>query len=150
MPSVTLIRVGDVIGQVSAILGQIALAIRAAAAVTVAAGIAVLIGAVAASGATRRYDAVILKLLGGSRRQVLGAQALEYAILSLVLVVVALAMGSAAGWYVVTQVFKIGWAPRWDVIAMTLGAAVALTLGTGLAGSLPALRARPASALRDL
>ncbi|GHH07739.1 ABC transporter permease [Sphingomonas glacialis] len=150
LPSVTLIRVGDVIGQVSAILGQIALAIRAAAAVTVAAGIAVLIGAVAASGATRRYDAVILKLLGGSRRQVLGAQALEYAILSLVLVVVALAMGSAAGWYVVTQVFKIGWAPRWDVIAMTLGAAVALTLGTGLAGSLPALRARPASALRDL
>ncbi|TPG54063.1 ABC transporter permease [Sphingomonas glacialis] len=150
LPSVTLIRVGDVIGQVSAVLGQIALAIRAAAAVTVAAGIAVLIGAVAASGATRRYDAVILKLLGGSRRQVLGAQALEYAVLSLVLVVVALAMGSAAGWYVVTQVFKIGWAPRWDVVGATLAAAVALTLGTGLAGSLPALRARPASALREL
>jgi putative ABC transport system permease protein len=150
LPSVTLIRVGDVIGQVGAMLGQIALAIRAAAAVTVAAGIAVLIGAVAASGATRRYDAVILKLLGGSRRQVLGAQALEYAILSLVLVAVALAMGSAAGWYVVTQVFKIGFAPRWGVVAMTLGAGVALTLGTGLAGSLPALRARPASALRDL
>ncbi|MGY2736345.1 ABC transporter permease [Sphingomonas sp. UYP23] len=150
LPSVTLIRVGDVIGQVSAVLGQIALAIRAAAAVTVAAGVAVLIGAVAASGTTRRYDAVILKLLGGSRRQVLGAQALEYAILSLVLVVVALAMGSAAGSYVVTQVFKIGWAPRWDVVGATLAAAVALTLGTGLAGSLPALRARPASALREL
>ncbi|WP_010186548.1 ABC transporter permease [Sphingomonas sp. PAMC 26605] len=150
LPSVTLIRVGDVIGQISAVLQQVALAIRAAAAVTVAAGVAVLIGAVAASGSSRRYDAVILKLLGGSRRQVLGAQALEYAILSLVLVAVALAMGSAAGWYVVTQIFKIGWAPRWDVVGATLGAGVALTLGTGLAGSLPALRARPASALRDL
>lgn len=150
LPSVTMIRVGDVINQVSDVLGQIALAIRAAAGVTVAAGIAVLIGAVAASGSTRRYDAVILKLLGGSRRQVLGAQVIEYAILSLVLIAVALAIGSAAGWFVVTQVFKIGWAPRWDLIAGTLGAAVALTLGTGIAGSLPALRARPASALRDL
>ncbi|MEG3175559.1 FtsX-like permease family protein [Sphingomonas sp. RB3P16] len=150
LPSVTLIRVGDVIGQLGAMLGQIALAIRAAAAVTVAAGIAVLVGAVSASGDTRRYDAVILKLLGGSRRQVLGAQALEYGVLALVLVGVALVMGSAAGWYVVTQIFHIGWAPRWDIVGGTLAAAVALTLGTGLAGSLPALRARPASALREL
>ena len=41
LPSVTMIRVGDVIGQIGAVLGQVALAIRAAAAVTVAAGIAV-------------------------------------------------------------------------------------------------------------
>lgn len=150
LPSVTLIRVGDVIGQVGAVLGQVALAIRAAAMVTVAAGVAVLIGAVAASGRARRYDAVLLKLLGGSRRQVLGAQAIEYAILAIVLVAVALAMGTGAGWYVVTQVFDIGWAPRWDVVALTLAAAVLLTLGTGVIGSLPALRARPAEALRAL
>lgn len=150
LPSVTLIRVGDVIGQVGAVLGQVAVAIRAAAAVTVAAGIAVLIGAVAASGGARRYDAVLLKLLGGSRRQVLGAQALEYAILSVILVAVALATGTGAGWYVVTQVFDIGWAPRWDIVALTLAAAVLLTLGTGVTGSLPALRARPADALREV
>jgi putative ABC transport system permease protein len=150
LPSVTLIRVGDVIGQLSAVLGQVAVAIRAAAAVTVAAGIAVLIGAVSASGRARRYDSVILKLLGGSRRQVLGAQALEYGILSLVLVAVALAMGTGAGWYVVTRVFEIAWAPRWDVVAGTLAVAIAMTLGTGIAGSLPALRARPAEALREL
>ena len=149
LPSVTMIRVGDVIGQIGAVLGQVALAIRAAAAVTIAAGIAVLVGAVAASGRARRYDAVILKLLGGSRRQVLGAQALEYAMLSLLLVMVALALGSAGGFYVVTQVFKIGWAPDWLVVALTLAVAIAITLGTGLLGSLPALRARPAAALRD-
>ncbi|MFW2851968.1 ABC transporter permease [Sphingomonas sp. TX0543] len=150
LPSVTLIRVGDVIGQLGAVLGQVAVAIRAAAAVTVAAGIAVLIGAVSASGRARRYDAVILKLLGGSRAQVLGAQAIEYAILSLLLAVVALTIGAGAGWYVVTQVFAIGWAPRWDTVAATLVAAMAVTLGTGVAGSLPALRARPAEALREL
>jgi putative ABC transport system permease protein len=150
LPSVTMIRVGDVIGQLGAVLGQIAVAIRAAAAVTVAAGIAVLIGAVSASARARRYDAVILKLLGGSRRQVLGAQALEYAMLAAILVVVALAVGTGAGWYVVTQVFSIAWAPRWDIVAATLAIAVAITLGMGIAGSIPALRAKPAAALRDL
>ena len=107
-------------------------------------------GAVAASGRTRRYDAVILKLLGGSRRQVLGAQALEYALLSLVLIIVALVMGSAAGWFVVVRLFDLAWAPRYYVVALTLAASVIVTLGTGLAGSVPALRARPAEALREL
>ena len=150
LPSVTLIRVGDVIGQLGAVLGQVAVAIRAAAAVTVAAGVAVLIGAVSASGAARRYDSVVLKLLGGSRRQVLGAQAIEYAALSTILALVALTIGAGAGWYVVTQVFEIGWAPRWDIVAATLATAAMLTLGAGIAGSLPALRARPADALRTL
>ena len=77
LPSVTMIRTGDIIAQVSEMIGRIAVAIRGAAAVTVAAGTAVLLGAVAASGRARRYDAVILKLLGASRAQVLGAQAIE-------------------------------------------------------------------------
>jgi len=50
----------------------------------------------------------------------------------------------------VTQVFEIGWAPRWDIVAATLATAALLTLGAGIAGSLPALRARPADALRTL
>lgn len=150
LPSVTLVRVGDVIGQIAELLGKIALAIRAAGAVTVAAGIAVLVGAVAASGRARRYDATILKLLGGSGAQVLAAQAIEYALLSLILVAVALAVGGGAGWYVVTQVFKLAWAPDRGVVALTLAASVAVTLGVGLLGSLSALRARPAAVLRTL
>jgi putative ABC transport system permease protein len=150
LPSVTLIRVGDVIGQIGGVLAQVALAIRAAAAVTVAAGIAVLVGAIAAAGRARRYDAVILKLLGGSTRQVLGAQALEYAMLALLLVLVALAVGTAAGWFVVVHVLSVPWAPDWQVVAATLAAAALVTLGAGLIGALPALRARPAAALRSM
>lgn len=148
LPGVTLVRVGDVIGQIGALLGQIAAAIRAAGAMTVAAGLAVLIGAVAASARTRRYDAVLLKLLGGTTRQVLAAQAIEYALLALTLTALALAIGGAAGWYVVTRVFDLSFAPDPAVVAGTLAAAIAVTVLTGLAGSLPALRARPAAALR--
>jgi putative ABC transport system permease protein len=139
-----------VIGQITELLGRIALAIRGAAAVTVAAGTVVLVGAVAASGRARRYDAVILKLLGASRAQVLGAQALEYLLLALLLALVALAIGSVAGWFVVVHVFTLPFAPDWAAVALTLVAASAVTLSIGVAGSLSALTARPASVLRAL
>jgi putative ABC transport system permease protein len=150
LPSVTLIRVGDVIGQVADVMRQVAVAIRVAAGATVAAGIVVLVGAVAATGRARRYDAVILKLLGGRARQVLAVQAIEYLALSAVLVAVALVVGGVAGWFVVTQVFALGWAPDWGVVALTLAAGVVVTAAVGLIGSLGALRARPATVLRAL
>ncbi|HEX8555303.1 MAG TPA: FtsX-like permease family protein, partial [Sphingomonas sp.] len=150
LPSVTMVRVGDIIGQVGDVLGRIVLAIRAAAAVTVVAGIVVLVGAVASSARTRRYDAVVLKLLGARRRQVLAVQAIEYAALALLLAGVAMLIGGAAGWYVVTQVFSLPFAPDWGIVAATLAVATFATLGIGIAGSLPVLAARPAESLRAL
>lgn len=149
-PSASLIRVKDVIASVGDLLDQLATAVRAAASVAIAAGIAVLIGAIAAARRSRIYDSVLLKLLGATRMQVLGAQAAEYAVLAGVISVVALAFGSAAGWYVVTRVLDLEWAPDWPVVLATLGVGALLTLGLGLAGSLPALAARPARALREL
>ena len=64
--------------------------------------------------------------------------------------VLALALGTAAGWFVVVHVFAIEWSPQWLSVAATLGTAALLTVTTGLIGSLPALRARPAEALRAL
>ena len=148
LPSVSLIRVGDVIGQIGAALGQIALAVRAAAGATVLAGIAVLVGAVAATTRARRYDSVVLKLLGGSGRQILAVQGIEYLLLSLLLAAVALAVGGGAAWFVVTQVLQLHWAPDWGVLLATLALCCAATLGIGLLGSIPVLRARPAAALR--
>ncbi|WP_016744049.1 ABC transporter permease, partial [Rhizorhabdus wittichii] len=149
-PSVSLIRVKDVVEQVSSIFGQLATAIRAAASVALAAGVAVLVGAVAASRRARLYDAVLLKLLGASRRQVLAAQAIEYALLAAIIALLALAAGTAAGWYVVTRIFELAWAPDWPIVLATLAAGALGTLGIGLLGSLPVLAARPAAALRSL
>lgn len=149
LPSVTMLRTGDVIGQVSELLGRIALAIRAAAAVTVAAGIVVLIGAITASGQARRYDTIILKLLGGSRRQLLAGQAIEYGLLALLLGAIALALGLGAGWYVVTAVLELRWAPNPLAIAGTLAILIVTTIAIGVGSSLPALRATPAQGLRS-
>lgn len=148
--SSSVIEVRDVIGQVTTILTQIATAIAAAGSIAILSGIAVLIGAIAASRQARIYDSVILKTLGATRRQILSAQALEYGLLAALLALVALALGLSAAWYVITQIFSFNWAPDWPVVMLTLAGGALLTLGLGIAGSLPVLAARPARALRQL
>ncbi|MDB5717784.1 MAG: hypothetical protein JWM38_1211 [Sphingomonas bacterium] len=149
-PSVSLIRVGDVIATVGGLLGQLASAVAAASSVAIAAGVAVLVGTIAAARRARVYDAVLLKLLGATRGQILLLQAIEYALLGLLVSLIALAVGAGAGWYVVTRVLQLEWAPDWGIVAMTLAGGALLTFTIGLLGSLPVLAARPARALREL
>jgi putative ABC transport system permease protein len=149
-PTVSAIRVKEVVAAVSDMLSQLSVAVRSAASVAILAGVAVLIGALAASRRARVYDSVILKLLGATRARILAAQALEFTALALIVSAVAFALGAASGWYVVVEVLELEWAPDWGVIAATLAAGALVTLVLGLIGSLPALAARPARALRSL
>ncbi len=149
-PSSSVIEVGGVLRQARALLNQISLAILAAASVAVLAGIAVLFGAIAAARAARIYDNVILRVLGASRRQLLLVQMAEFALLSLVLGLVALMLGSGVAWLVVVQLFSFDWLPDWPRVLAVLGLGLGLVLGFALAASLPLLRARPAQALREL
>ena len=149
-PSVSVIEVRGVLAQVRTIVAGMAAAIAAAASVAILAGIAVLVGAIAAAREARTYDSVVLKTLGATRWQVLGVQALEYAMLSTILSALALALGLGGAWYVVTQIFDFAWLPDWHAIALTLLAGVVVTMGLGLIGAWPVLNARPARALRQL
>ena len=149
-PTASVIRVKDVIGQVQLLLGQLSAAIRAAASVTVAAGIAVLVGAIAAGARARTYDAVLLKLLGATRGQVARATLAEYALVALVVAGLAVLLGGGAGWYVVTQLFKLPWAPDWAGVVGVVALGAVVTIVIGLIGNWRALSARPAAVLREL
>ncbi len=149
-PSISVIEVRDVIGQVRTIVSQMGTAITAAASVAILAGIAVLIGAIAAAREARTYDGVILRTLGATRWQVLGVQALEYAVLTLILVGFALLLGLGGAWYVVTQVFSFTWLPSYPAVLLTVMAGGGMTMAIGLISSWPILGARPARALRQL
>jgi putative ABC transport system permease protein len=149
-PSVSVIEVGGVLTQVRDVIRQLSTAIAAAASVAILAGIAVLVGAMTAVREMRTYDAVILKVLGATRAQILGAQALEHVLLSLIVAALALGFGLGAAWYVVVQIFQFEWLPDLPVVFLTLGAGACLTLIIGLLGSVPILAVRPARALRAL
>jgi len=149
-PSTSVIEVGEVLVQARTLLEQVGLATLAAAAVAVLAGLAVLMGAIAAARAARTYDTVVLRVLGASRRQILGLQLAEYGFIAAALALVALALGSGLAWVIITQLFEFDWLPDWGVVLGVLGLGIAIVLAFALGGSLPLLRAKPARALREL
>lgn len=149
-PSSSVVEVGEVLVQARTILEQVGLATLAAAAVAVLAGLAVLMGAIAAARAARTYDTVVLRVMGASRRQILGLQLAEYGLIAGALALVALGLGSGLGWVIITQLFEFDWLPDWSVVLAVLGMGLAIVLAFALGGSLPLLRAKPAQALREL
>ncbi len=149
-PSASVIEVGEVLGQARTLLEQVGLATLAAAAVAVLAGLAVLMGAIAAARAARTYDTVVLRVLGASRRQILGLQLAEYGLIAAALALVALALGSGLAWVIITQLFEFDWLPDWGAVLAVLCLGLVIVLAFALGGSLPLLRAKPAQALREL
>ncbi|SDG10288.1 putative ABC transport system permease protein [Limimonas halophila] len=148
-PNVSAIRTREVLNRVSELLGKVALAVRATASITLLAGTLVLAGAVAAGHRRRIYDAVVLKVLGATRRNVTVAFLLEYGLLGLVTAAIASVIGSVAAWVVMTRVMDGDFVMMPGVVAATAVAATAVTLVVGYAGTDRALRQKAAPLLRN-
>lgn len=149
-PAVTTVRVKDALDVVNRLVGQLGTAIRAAASVALIASILVLSGALAAGNRARIHDAVVLKTLGATRRTLITAFALEYALIGLATAVFALFAGGMAAWYVVSRVMQLPWLFLPEVAAGTVIAALVLTIGFGLAGTWRVLGHKAAPVLRNL
>lgn len=131
------------------LIGRVSLAIRFLALASLAAGAVVLAGATAASRLQRIREAVLLKTLGASRRQLLRIALAEYLALGLLAAVAALGLATAAGWGLARFFFDGRlWVP--GPAFLGLGAAVVgLTVGVGLWTGRGALAKPPLEALRD-
>jgi putative ABC transport system permease protein len=148
-PNITVIRVRDALDAASGILGNIGLAARLVAAVSILAGLLVLGGAMAATQRRRVHDIVVMKVLGATQRRILETFVLEFAALGLVTAATACALGSLGAWLVVTKVMNLTWSFSFSVAAVTALGACAITLALGLLGAVGALRQRPLAILRN-
>ena len=149
-PAITTVRVKDALEAIGALVANLVLGIRAASGVTLLAAALVLGGALAAGHRHRVYDAVILKTLGATRRRVLMAYVIEYALIGGATAIFGMLAGSLAAWLIVTDLMNLdfAWQPVPAVLA-TLGAVV-VTVALGLAGTFSALGQKPAPVLRNL
>jgi putative ABC transport system permease protein len=149
-PAVTTVRVKDALEAIGALVANLVLGIRAASGVTLLAAALVLGGALAAGHRHRVYDAVILKTLGATRRRLLLAYVIEYALIGAATAIFAVISGSLAAWLIVTELMNLDftWLPLPALLA-TLGAIV-ITVALGLLGTFSALGQKPAPVLRNL
>ncbi len=149
-PTITSVRVKDAIDMVDHLIGQLATAIRAAAAVALIASVLVLAGALAAGNRARTHDAVVLKTLGATRGMLIRAFSYEYVILGAATALFALAAGSLSTWFVISRIMKLQSTFLPDVALLTLAIALVLTVGIGLAGTWRILGQKAGPVLREL
>jgi putative ABC transport system permease protein len=148
-PNVSAIHVREALASVDRLIGTIGDAVRLTALVALAAGILVLGGAIAAGHHRRVYDAVVLKVLGATRRTVAGAFLIEHGLLGALSALVACAFGTLAAYFLVTRLMKIEWVFLPAPLLWTVGLAILLTLIFGFAGTWRALGAKAAPYLRN-
>jgi putative ABC transport system permease protein len=147
--NVSSIRVKEALEQVGELIAQIAIAVRAIAAVALVAGVLVLAGAVAAGHHRRVYDSVVLKVLGATRRSIAQAFLLEYGLLGLVTATIASVIGTVAAWLVLTEVMRADFVFLPQAVLSTALIATAITVGFGFVGTWRALGQKAAPLLRN-
>jgi putative ABC transport system permease protein len=148
-PNVSAIGVREVLGNLARTLDRIGLAFRAMAAVALLCGFLVLGGAVSADQHRRLHDAVIFKVCGATRRDLLIAFAAEFLVLGLAAGAIAALVGSLAAWRILEGPLDTAFHLETGTILATLAVGITLTLVLGLAGTWRALGQKPASWLRE-
>ena len=64
---------------------------------------------------------------------ILRALLIEYGILAIIVSAIAFALGSGAGWFVVTRVLELEWEPDWVPVLATVIVGAVVTIGLALA-----------------
>jgi putative ABC transport system permease protein len=148
-PNVSMIDLSIVLDTLDSILGKVSDAIRFVALFTILTGLAVLAGAVMSSRAERLKEAVLMRILGAPRSQIVGAVIAEYLFLGIISCVTGAILAAFAGWglsfYFLGTVYSIPFKPLVWVPALITGA----TVLAGLLGSWGIFRRPALEALRS-
>ena len=133
---------------VSRTLGRIGTAFRSMAAIALLTGFLVLAGAVSADQHRRIHDAVIFKVCGATRYNIIGAFAAEFLFLGLTAGCISAMVGSLAAMGIVRGLMKMPFTLHPGTIITTILIGIALTLLLGLLGTWKALGQKPSTHLR--
>ncbi|BFR47097.1 FtsX-like permease family protein [Nitratidesulfovibrio sp. HK-II] len=148
-PNVTAISMREILGEVRVLMERMGVMFQAMAGVMLATGLMVVAGAILADRQRRIYDAVIYKVCGATRRDILLALVTEFLTTGLVTGLFSAGTGTLAAWAAVRGLLKLPFAVYPGVVAGTVAACVAFALVFGLAGTARALKEKPAPYLRN-
>ena len=147
--NVSAVSVQQAVKTAKDVLALLGGAIQLTAFVTLIAGLAVLSGTVASTEAQRLSDAIILKVLGAKRRDILIAWMLEYSLLGALTALVASVIGSAASFALISLLIGAEFELDLTVVVFTSGCGAIGTMILGLLGAARSLAQKPAPYLRE-
>src|SRR5581483_256164 len=148
-PNVSAVKVRDVIAQAADILASVGAAVRLTAGVALLAGVLVLAGAMAAGQERRIYESVLVKMLGGRRRDIAVSFLWEFALLALSAAAIALVIGSIGAYFFLDRVMGTKFVFSAEAAFGAVALSLVLALVVGFAASWRALGAKAAPYLRN-
>ncbi|HZR69126.1 MAG TPA: FtsX-like permease family protein [Burkholderiales bacterium] len=148
-PNLTVIDVGSIFRQVRAMMDQVIRAVQFVFLFALVAGVLVLYAALLATQDERAQESALMRALGASRAQILGAQRAEFAVLGLLAGLLASLGATAIGWVLAERVFQFDYV--WNAWIWAVGPALGLAciLFNAWAGARAALGRPPIVALRE-
>ncbi|MHB8765536.1 MAG: ABC transporter permease, partial [Deferrisomatales bacterium] len=149
LPNVSAVHLRGVFEGVLGLLDRLGAAFRAMAGVAVVTGFLVLGGAASADQRRRIGEAVIFKVCGATRGDVLRAFGAEFLVVGAAAGGLGLALGTAAAYGVVEYVMNSRFHPSPGAALAVVGLGLAATLALGLVGTARALARRPMAYLRN-
>ncbi|MCB1516652.1 MAG: FtsX-like permease family protein [Hyphomicrobiaceae bacterium] len=149
-PTVAFIPVGDALKQAATILGQLGTAVNVVGGIAVINGLLVLAGTMAAGRKQRESDAVIKKVLGATRGDILRNFVAEYAVLGVFSSLIATFVGIFGAWIITESALEVDFNADPVLIFLVIVGAVFLTLAAGAITTWQALSTSPARFLRTI
>ena len=149
LPNVTAIKVGDILENVARLLRQLSWAIQGIALLCIAGGAVVMTTALSTTRYRRLYEASILKALGGTRRIIVKAFALEFAMVGTLAGVIGVGLASALSWAILYFFLDLPWAFQPGVLGWGLVLTVLLAITVGFLSTFRILGEPPLAVLRQ-
>ena len=149
LPNLTVIDTGAILKQLKNILDQVVRAVQFVFLFALGAGLLVLYAALVATHDERRHEAALMRALGASRSQVLGAQRSEFLTMGLMAGLLAAAGSVGIGWAIAEFVFHLVYRPSPWVWAAGPVAGLACVAFNAWSGARAALNHPPLLALRE-
>ena len=149
-PNLSVIDIDAVLKQVRATIDQVSAVVEAVFYFSLMAGILVLVSSVSASQDERLLEGAVMRVLGGSRRQMLLAQASEFAVVGLLAGLAAAIGATILSSVVAREVFDLPWRADWQLVLVSSGAGVVAAIAAGMLATRRVLSAPPSVTLRNL
>ncbi|MFY0564036.1 ABC transporter permease [Archangium lansingense] len=149
-PNLSVVDVDALLKQARSTADQVSTVVEVVFYFSLLAGLLVLMAAVSASQDERLLEGGVMRVLGGSRRQLRLAQASEFAAIGLLSGLTAAFAASLLAGVIATQVFELPWQADWRMVGVGGGLGVLAAVSAGMFATRRVLDAPPSVTLREL
>ncbi len=149
-PNLSVVDVDALLKQVRGTADQVSTVVEVVFYFSLLAGLLVLMAAVSASQDERLLEGGVMRVLGGSRRQLRLAQASEFAAIGLLSGLTAACAASVLAGVIATRVFDLPWQADWRLVVVGGGLGMLAAVSAGMFATRRVLDAPPSVTLREL